>query len=67
MQQTYNSVETALLLGVSMATINRLLADGTLPHAKIRGRLIITLDDIARLVGRDRAKYLASQWQGEKN
>lgn len=46
----------AAYLGVSRGTVNRMLADGRLPHHRLRGRVIFTPDDVRALLSQ-------TEWQ----
>lgn len=43
-------VDVAAILNVSKITVRRRVADGSLPHVRIKGRLYFKLDDIKRFI-----------------
>lgn len=49
-QYAYTRAEAAALLRVSIRTIDRRLADGTIPAARIAGRLLIPTRALHQLV-----------------
>ena len=47
------AADIAALLGLSIRTIRRWLADGTLPSVKIGGARLVLEEDLRRCLGRD--------------
>jgi excisionase family DNA binding protein len=52
---TYSLVETALVTGLSLSTINRRLASGEIKSVKVGRRRLVPTKELRRLCGEDRS------------
>jgi len=54
-QKSFSPEEVSTRLGVSMPTVHRKMKSGELPSGKVGARRIITMIDLEKFIGRERA------------